>query len=100
MIMNTVSKMTIICIVAILVVVISSGSDRMINVKAVSNATKQSQIVGIECEDLYAKLTNGHGDIGAMQKKFDDKDCWTKLAQLNAPPTSPAPPKLSNQTSK
>lgn len=98
--MNTVSKIMIISSLAILVMVISSGSYSIIQVKAVSNAIKEAQIGGTECEDLYAKLTNGYGNLTAMQKEFDGKDCWTKLAQLNAPPTSAAPPEQSNQTSK
>jgi hypothetical protein len=101
--MNKVS-MTAGCILAILVVVISSGSYSIIQVNAqVVNRIQEAQLGGTECENLLAMWDNAYvrgEDTTAIQKEFTDKDCWTKLAQLNNQTlASPEPPiVISNQT--
>lgn len=82
--MNTVSKMTVGSILAILVVVISSGSYSMIQVNAQqTNRIVEAQISNIpeirECQMLHpswnASATND--DF----KQFEQKDCWKQIAR-------------------
>jgi hypothetical protein len=81
------SKIVFSSIFAVLVVVITSGSYGKIQVNAQSTqSTQEVQEGGTECEDLHAKWINGDTrgeNTTAIEKEFMDKDCWTKLAQLN-----------------
>ena len=89
--MNTVSKMMIISSLAILVMIISSGSYSIIQVKAVSNAIKEAQIGGTECEDLYAKLTNGYGNLTAMQTKEQTRSSAATQVAAHSPSQQETP---------
>jgi hypothetical protein len=84
--MNKVS-MTAGSILAILVVVISSGSYSIIQVNAqVQQGITEAQLGGTECENLLAMWQNAYTrgeDSTAIEKEFADKDCWTRLAEVN-----------------
>jgi len=85
--MNTVSKVTFGCILAILVVVISSVSYSMIRVNAQSKITGQIEEVPLAslapgCKHLQANMANDTADHwhGMM---FKTLDCADVLARTN-----------------
>ena len=82
--MNAVSKMTVGCILAILVVVISSGSYSMIQVNAQqSNTIVEAQISNIpeirECQMLHPSWNTSATNEDF--KQFEQKDCWKQIAR-------------------
>jgi hypothetical protein len=85
--MNTVSKMTVGCILAILVVVISWGSHSMIQVNAQSKVSGQIDEVPLAliapgCKHLQANIANDTADHwNAMM--FKTLDCADVLARTN-----------------
>jgi len=95
--MNTVFKMTVGCIFAILVLAISSGNYSMNQVNAVSNQIQEAQISTIpeihECQMLHPSW-NASADDKAFQK-FEQKDCWK---QLERDPITGEPLTSSNST--
>ena len=85
--MNTVCKMTVVCILAILVVVFSSGSKSMIQVNAQQrSATIEPQISNIpeirECQMLHPLWNSAISPNNATADRlFTEKDCWKQLAR-------------------
>jgi hypothetical protein len=108
--MNTVSKMTVGCVLAILVMVISSVSYSMIRVNAqITGATRENQISNIPeilaCQKLDPSWsppfplsdTRLHNSTAAQL--FDAKDCWKQLERNPFTGELPAEfPINSNQT--
>jgi len=90
--MNTVSNMTVVCILAILVVVISSDSYRMIQINAIpsTRSCTRSQDGGLHCvlrELQISELAPVCRDLKTMpepenQQLFQGLDCDTVLARL------------------
>ena len=87
--MNTVSKMTVGCILAILVVVISSGSCSMIQVNAqnVQGQIKElplAQQLDI-CKDLSDRMVNGSDPmVATAAEQFGMYDCMAVLEKGSA----------------
>ena len=95
--MNTVSKMTVGCILAILVVVISSGSYSMIQVNAQqSNTIVEAQTSNIpeirECQMLHPSWNASA--TSEDFKQFEQKDCWKQIARnpITGEPLDPSTP--------
>jgi hypothetical protein len=82
--MNTVSKMTVVCILAILVVVISSVSYSMIRVNAIVQGKIEElplDQIAPGCKDLQARMANDTPDhfYAGLFKEFD---CANVLAKV------------------
>ena len=96
--MNTVSKVTVSCILAILLVVISSGSNRMIQAAPpvlshectkIKNSTalqctvveQPLAIAAADCRDLQGKMANDTADH-FYAGLFQQLDCGDTLARM------------------
>jgi len=83
--MNTVSKMTVGCILTVLVVVMSSGSYRVIQVNAqgTTGSISEPQISNIPeihaCQMLHPSWNQSATNEDF--KQFEQKDCWKQLAR-------------------
>lgn len=95
--MNTISKMTVGCSLAILVLVISSGSNSMIQVNAtIKNSIQEAQISNIpeiyECQMLHPSWNTSATNEDF--KQFEEKDCWKQIARdpITGEPLDPSTP--------
>ena len=95
--MNTISKMTVGCSLAILVVFISSVSNSMIQVNAtIKNSIQEAQISNIpeiyECQMLHPSWNTSATNEDF--KQFEEKDCWKQIARdpITGEPLDPSTP--------